>query len=64
MDRMRYAYDGYHFSYNMVDVYNPFSVVASKKKVTCLALEFSKESRGIERLGDSEIIANIFLSFS
>lgn len=26
MDRMRYAYDGYHFSRNMVDVYNPFSV--------------------------------------
>lgn len=26
MDRMRYAYDGYHFSCNMVDVYNPFSV--------------------------------------
>ena len=26
MDRMRYAYDGYHFSCNMVDVYNLFSV--------------------------------------
>ena len=26
MERMRYAYDGYHFSRGMVDVYNPFSV--------------------------------------
>ena len=26
MERMKYAYDGYHFSRSMVDVYNPFSV--------------------------------------
>lgn len=26
MGRMKYAYDGYHFSRSMVDVYNPFSV--------------------------------------
>lgn len=26
MERMRYTYDGYHFSRSLVDVYNPFSV--------------------------------------
>ena len=33
MQQLRYRYDGYHFGPNMVDVYNPFSIVNTFSKM-------------------------------